>query len=75
MGKIDEIKEELNYMKVWLGIIVVTTIGLVGWLVNHYESASMFKTLGCIVAIVVLTFVIVLIDKKIKEKIKSLREL
>ena len=75
MGQIDEIKEELNYMKVWLGIIVVTTIGLIGWLVNHYESASMLKTAGAIVAITVLTVVIVLIDKKIKEKIKSLREL
>jgi len=29
MAKIDEIKEELNYLKVWLGIIVITTIGLI----------------------------------------------
>ena len=72
MGQIDDIKEELNYMKVWLGIIVVTAIGLIGWLVNHHESASMLKT-SC--GIVVLTIIIVLIDKKIKEKIKSLREL
>jgi len=25
MAKIDELKEELNYLKVWLGIIVITT--------------------------------------------------
>ena len=24
MPKIDEVKEEINYLKVWLGIIVVT---------------------------------------------------
>ena len=29
MAKIDEIKEELNYLKVWRGIIVITTIGLI----------------------------------------------
>ncbi len=28
MARIDEIKEELNYLKVWLGIIVITTISL-----------------------------------------------
>ena len=36
----DEIKEELNYLKVWLGIIVLTTIGLIGWLLNHYDLVS-----------------------------------
>jgi len=29
MAKVDEIKEELNYLKVWLEIIVITTIGLI----------------------------------------------
>jgi len=37
MAKIDEIKEELNYLKVWLGIIVLTTIGLISWLLNNYN--------------------------------------
>jgi len=27
MGKIDMIKEKINYLKVWLGISVVTLIG------------------------------------------------
>jgi len=75
MGKIDEVKEELNYLKVWLGIIVVTTIGLIGWLVNHYGSASTLKTAGGVVAIMLLTFAIILIDKNIKKKIKSLKDL
>ncbi len=28
MAQIDEIREELNYLKVWLSIIVITTISL-----------------------------------------------
>jgi len=75
MGKIDEVKEELNYLKVWLGIIVVTTIGLIGWLANHYDTASVLKTGGDIAAIVLLTFAIIFIDKSIKKKIKSLKDL
>ena len=75
MGKIDEIKEELNYLKVWLGIIVITTIGLIGWLVNHYETSSTLKIWSDIVAVVILTISIIVIDKNIKKKIKSLKDL
>ena len=75
MGKIDEIKEELNYLKVWLGIIVITTIGLIGWLMNHYETSSSLKIWSDIIAIVVLTSSIIMIDKNIKNKIRSLKDL
>jgi len=75
MAKIDEIKEELNYLKVWLGIIVITTIGLISWLMNNYETSSMIKIISDIIAIVSLTISIILIDKSIKKKIKSLKDL
>ena len=75
MAKIDEIKEELNYLKVWLGIVVITTISLISWLINNYETASELKILSDVVAIVVLTFSIIIIDKNIKKKMKSLKDL
>jgi len=75
MAKIDEIKEELNYLKVWLGIIVLTTIGLISWLINNYEISSQIKIVGDIIAIIVLTVSIILIDKDIKKKIRSLKDL
>ena len=75
MAKIDEIKEELNYLKVWLGIIVITTIGLLSWLLNNYETSSFIKVISDIIAIITLTISIILIDKNIKNKIKSLKDL
>ena len=75
MGKIDEIKEELNYLKVWLGIIVITTIGLISWLINNYETSSELKIISDVVAIVFLTLSILIMDKKIKKKIRSLKDL
>ena len=75
MAEIDEIKEELNYLKVWLGIIVVTTIGLVGWLLNHFDTVTDIKVLGGIVGVVLFTIVIIVIDKRIKRKIKRLKDL
>ena len=75
MAKLDEIKEELNYLKVWLGIIVLTTISLISWLINNYELASILKLVSDIIAIVLLTFTIIIIDKKIKVKIKMLKDI
>ena len=75
MAKIDEIKEELNYLKVWLGIIVITTIGLISWLINNYEASSDFKIISDIVSVFILTISIIIIDKKIKNKIRSLKDL
>ena len=51
----------MNYLKVWLGIIVITTIGLVGWLINNYEIASKLKVVADILAIVILTISIIVI--------------
>jgi len=75
MAKIDEIKEELNYLKVWLGIIIVTTIGLISWLINNYKTSSNFKIIADIIAVIILTVSIIFMDKNIKKKIKSLRDL
>ena len=75
MAKIDEIKEELNYLKVWLGIIVITTIGLISWLLNNYNISSDIKVISGLSAVIILTLSIIIIDKKIKNKIKALRDL
>ncbi len=75
MAKIDEIKEEINYLKVWLGIVVVTTIGMIGWLINNYETSSPLKVILDIISIIVLTITISIIDKKIKNKIRELKDL
>jgi hypothetical protein len=52
MSKIDKIKERVNYLKVWLGIFVVTNIGLIGWLAEHYDE-SKIKSLSAFFAIII----------------------
>ena len=75
MVKIDEIKEELNYLKVWLSIIVLTSVGLISWLINNYDVASNVKVIGGIISVALLTISVIIIDKNIKKKIKSLKDL
>ncbi len=75
MGKIDLIKEKINYLKVWLGISVVTLIGLVGWLSSNYEKLSSVRLALSFIGIVCLGILIHFLNKIILNKINSLEEL
>ena len=75
MAKIDEVKEEINYLKVWLGIIVVTAIGLLSWIVNNYDLATNVKNIFALLSLLLLSITIIAIDRKIKKKIKTLKDI
>ena len=76
MAKIDVIKEKINYLKVWLGIFVVTLIGLISWIANNYEKTVMIgRLVFSLIAVIWLFFSIHILNKKILEKINSLEEL
>ena len=40
MSELDRFKEQLVYLRFWLGIMVVTGITLVGWLVSTPTSVN-----------------------------------
>jgi len=40
MSELDRVKEQLVYLRFWLGIMVVTEITLVGWLISTPISAN-----------------------------------
>lgn len=75
MADIDEIKEGIGYIKIWLGIIVVTNISLISWLLSNYETATNLKVISDIIAVIALTISIIIVDRNIKKKIKSLKDL
>ncbi len=40
MSELDRLKEQLVYLRFWLGIMVVTEITLVGWLISTPISSN-----------------------------------
>jgi hypothetical protein len=73
MSKIDKIKERINYLKVWLGIFVVTDIGFIGWLAEHY-NIGIPKVITSFLSIIIITALVVFIHRKINSKIDELEE-
>jgi hypothetical protein len=75
MSELDVAKEQIAYLKVWLGILVVTDISLVGWLASNIATAKALLLFTGILAVVVTTAGVMLIHRRIEQRIESLRGL
>jgi hypothetical protein len=75
VSKLDKAKEQIAYLKFWLGVMVVTDISLVGWLVSSAGSAPAHKVLGALVAVVVITAAGFTVHRRVERLIGALEEL
>lgn len=75
MSDLDVVKEEIAYLKVWLGILVVTDISTFGWLISNVDEATTLLLWAAVIAVVGLSVGIFLLHRLIKRQIQSLKEL
>ena len=75
MSKSDKAKEQIAYLKFWLGVMVVTDISLVGWLVSSAGSAPAHQVVGALVAVVVITVTGFAVHRRVERLIDALEEL
>lgn len=75
MSELDVAKEKIAYLKVWLGILLVTDISTFGWLVSSVATASSLLLWAAVIVVVALTLGIFLLHRRIDRHIQSLREL
>jgi len=75
MSKLDRAKEQIAYLKFWLGVMVVTDISLVGWLVSSAGSAPMHQVVGALVAVVVVTASGLIVHRRVTRLIDTLEDL
>ena len=75
MSELDVAKEKIAYLKVWLGILVVTDISTFGWLISNVEEATELLLWAAVIAVVALTVGILVLHRRIDRHIQSLRGL
>lgn len=75
MSELDIAKETIAYLKFWLGVLVVSDISLVGWLLSNAGIASELKTYGTVIGIGIITVSAFIMHKRIEYMISSLKEL
>lgn len=75
MSEFDITKEQIAYLKFWLGIMVVTDISLIGWLITHVDQSGRFLVVITAIAGAAITTGIALLHRRIERHIKTLRSL
>jgi len=75
LAKIDEVKEEINYLKVWISILVITMFGMIGWGVSNIGKVNDIILILDVIGIITLSLAVIMINFAIIKKIKSLKDL
>ena len=75
MSQLEIVKETIAYLKFWLGVMVVSDITLVGWLLSNAGKASDLKTYGAILGVAIITVSALFVHKRIEYLISSLKDL
>ena len=75
MPRLDKVKEELGWLKVIFAISVATNLSLMAYLAQNYTTQSKLFTIANGLAIILVTIVIVVVNKKAYKKIDEIGEL
>lgn len=74
MARIDKLKEQLGVLKVWLGIVVASMFGIIGWIVINFGEVSLLKIVLAIFAIIPLFIALMVINDNINEKLDQIEK-
>lgn len=75
MSELDHLREEVAYLKFWLGIVVVTDISLAGWLISSSDTAAPYTVLFAVVGLIMLSAGIVFLHRRIERRMAKIKEL
>jgi len=75
MSKIDKEKEEIAWIKFWIGVSVASTMGLISWFVNNFETANTIMLTLDMASVLMIAIFIVMLNKIGLKKIKELEDL
>jgi hypothetical protein len=75
MSKVDLAKEQIAYLKLWLGIFVAILVSLTGWLMTNFQTADFSTVIASVLGLVFICYIGYALHKRIEQKISSLEEL
>ena len=75
MSQLDHLKEEVAYLKFWLGVVVVGGISMAGWLVSSFDTAPGHAVLLAVCGLILLGAGIVILNRGIGQRISRIKDL
>ncbi len=75
MSKLDRSKEQIAYLKLWLGVLIITAVSLMGWLITHFDTENHFLIFSAVTALVSIFVGCWVLHNKIEHKITQLEDM
>lgn len=75
MPELDRLKEQIAYLKFWQGIMVVTDISLVGWLISNVRDATIVIVVVAVLGIALITTGVLVLHRQIERRIDQVGKL
>lgn len=75
MSKLDLAKEQIAYLKLWLGILVAVVVSLTGWLISNFQTVHWLLSLSATLALLIVGYAGFGTHKRIESKIGLLEDL
>lgn len=75
MAALDRLKEETAYLKVWLGIAVVSEISLAGWLISASDTAASSTFVIACTGVLLISFAVLIVHRRIERRIAQVGDL
>jgi len=72
MAKIDGLKEEIGWLKLFFGALVAIDASLIGWLAEHYATASRSLVIMAVVGTTVDSFAVARVNQLAYHRIEQL---
>jgi hypothetical protein len=75
MSELDRVKEQLVYLRFWLGVMMATEVALVGWLISTPVSANAALWFMGVFAAILLVIGVFLVHRRIERRIDQIGKL
>lgn len=75
MPQLERLKEQIAYLKFWQGVLVVTDISLIGWLVSNAASTTAETVTLAVISVAFITIGVIVLHRQIERRIDQAGEL
>lgn len=75
MSEVDQIKEEVGWLKLVFAALIAIEVSLIGWLAQNYTTARPLIVVGAFIAVVAIGLGIVWVNRTAFRRIRQLRDL
>ncbi len=75
MSQLDRVKERINLLKYWIGIVIGVLLAVSAWLFNNADNLPQWKLIAAALLIVSCVGMIVILNNKLIKRIDTLEDL